>query len=231
MNTVPSAPAPPIAGRIFRPKHLLFALIGLMYTYVLWNNERFLLDSKHPEWAHIESFKWWLLPHGIAAACALFLGPLQFSTRLRQRFGKLHRILGRFYVAGVFIGAPLGIYIQYFEERIGMTRSFTFAAVADAALWMFTTSMALMFILQGKVQQHRQWMTRSFAGSLIFLEARTIIGLTGWGQYAEIIVWCCVAAAIPLADLVLQFEELNKAGAARLRPSQLAPQPLMATSR
>ena len=92
MEQTPFAPARRFVDRILRsgwlqptPKHLLFAFIGLMYAYVLWNNERFLFDSKHPEWAHIQSFKWWLLPHGLAAACALFLGPLQFSDRLRQR--------------------------------------------------------------------------------------------------------------------------------------------------
>src|SRR5437879_263083 len=36
----------------------------------------------------------------------------------------LHRVAGRFYVAGVFIGAPLGIYVQYFEERMGGTLNF-----------------------------------------------------------------------------------------------------------
>jgi len=65
---------------------------------------------------------------GIMGACALLLGPMQFSDRLRQRFAKFHRVVGRFYVAGVFIGAPLGFYIQYYEERMGGTRSFSFAA-------------------------------------------------------------------------------------------------------
>jgi hypothetical protein len=32
-----------------QPKDLLFAFIGLMYAYVLWNNESFLASSKHPE--------------------------------------------------------------------------------------------------------------------------------------------------------------------------------------
>jgi hypothetical protein len=102
-----------------RPKYLLFAFIGLMYAYVLWNNESFLVNSKHPEWSHVQSFKWWLSPHGLAAGCALLLGPLQFSDRLRKRFARLHQVLGRLYVAGVFIGAPIGIYIHYFEERNG----------------------------------------------------------------------------------------------------------------
>jgi uncharacterized membrane protein len=64
---------------------------------------------------HIESFKWILLPHGLAAACALILGPLQFSDRLRQRFAKMHRVLGRFYVGGALIGAPMGVYMHDYE--------------------------------------------------------------------------------------------------------------------
>src|SRR5215510_9781597 len=102
-----------------RAKHLVFGLIGLMFAYVLRHNEHFLIDSKDPFWPHIQSFKWWLLPHGLTGACALILGPMQFSDRLRKRFTKLHRVAGRFYVAGVFCAAPLGFYIQHFEERMG----------------------------------------------------------------------------------------------------------------
>src|SRR5665811_2379821 len=97
-----------------------------------------------------------------AGACALLLGPIQFSDRLRQRFAKLHRIIGRIYVGGVLIVGPLGFYIQFFEERMGEPRSFSIAAAVDAALLMLTTGIAFAFILKGKVQQqHRQWMTRS----------------------------------------------------------------------
>jgi uncharacterized membrane protein len=192
-----------------RPKYLLFAFIGLMAAYVLRNNESFLINPKDREWQHIQSFRWWLLPHGLAGACALLLGPLQFSERLRRRFKKLHRVLGRCYVAGALIAAPLGFYIQYFEERMGETRSFSMAAAFDAILWMITTGIAFAFILKGKVQQHRQWMTRSFAvAPLIFLEARVISGITGWDPAT--VVWSCVAASILLADLVLQWQELRR---------------------
>src|SRR5579863_3075246 len=146
-----------------RPKYFLFAVIGLMLAYVIPHDESFLVHPKDPQWQHYEPFKWWLLPHGIAGACALLLGPLQFSDRLRNRFRKLHRVVGRIYVAGVFAGAPLGLYIQYFQERTGDPRSFTIAAAALAILWITTTGIALVFIRQGRVQEHRQWMTRSFA--------------------------------------------------------------------
>jgi uncharacterized membrane protein len=201
------------AGRFKWPrrKYLLFGLIALMFIYVLWTTENFLIDSKDPEWVHIEPFKWILLPHGLVAACALFLGPLQFSDRLRARYAKVHRIVGRIYVTGVLIGAPLGIYIQYYVERFGASRSFTIAAAADAAVWIFSTLMALSFILRGKVQQHRQWMTRSFACSLIFLEVRAIMALFHIPvEAAETVVWCCVVAAFPIADLILQLQERSR---------------------
>ena len=197
-----------------RPKYLLFAAVGLMLAYVLIHDESFLVNSKDPIWSHYQPFKWWLLPHGIAGACALLLGPMQFSDRLRCRFRKLHRVLGRIYVAGVFIAAPLGVYIQYFEERLGESRSFTVAAIVDAVLLFGSTALALGFILKGNIQRHRQWMTRSFAVAMVFLEGRVVGGVTGWenlGNHVdETIVWACLAFSILSADLVLQLQELGR---------------------
>src|SRR5260370_23748343 len=103
------------------------------------------------EWTHIRSFKGGLVPHGLPADCALFLGPMQFSDRLRQRFTKFHRVVGRFYVAGVFVAAPLGFYIQYFHERLGRARSFSAAAATHALLCLRTTRIAFAFILNATV--------------------------------------------------------------------------------
>src|ERR1700693_4713022 len=108
-----------------RPSYLLSAVIALILVYVIAHDESFLVHPKDPVWKHYEPFKWWLLPHGIAGACALLLGPMQFSERLRKRFTRMHRVTGRIYVAGVFVAAPLGLYIQYFNERFGAPRSFS----------------------------------------------------------------------------------------------------------
>ena len=227
MATVSSAALPLPRVSWLRPKYLLFAFIGLMLAYVLRHNEHFLIDAKDPKWAHIHPFRWYLLPHGIMGACALLLGPLQFSDRLRQRFAKFHRVVGRFYVAGVFIGAPMGLYIQYFEERMGGARSFSFAAGTDAALWMLTTAVAIFFILKGKVQQHRQWMTRSFAVAIVFLEVRVVGGVTGWERLGpsaiETIVWMCVAFSLLFSDIVLQWRDFAPSRAVPARVPVVQP--------
>lgn len=218
------------SGRItwMRSKYLLFAFIGLMYAYVLVHNESFLINNADPEWSHIGTFKWFLLPHGLVAGCALLLGPFQFSERLRRRFTKLHRVMGRFYAGGVLLGAPIGVYIQNFESvhmfpGDPVQFSLVIASAAQAAVWMFATIMAVAFILQQKVQLHRQWMTRSYACAIIFLEVRVIQGVFNIDRrFIEIIVWSCVAAAFPLADLVLYLQETLRTRASAKRAPVLA---------
>ena len=78
----------------FRAKYAVFAFIAAMAAYVLYHNESFLINVAHPVWHHYEPFKWWLLPHGVAGACALILAPMQFWERLRLRFTTLHRVTG-----------------------------------------------------------------------------------------------------------------------------------------
>jgi uncharacterized membrane protein len=198
-----------------RSKYVVFGFIFLMMAYVLNHNERFLINSSDPVWKHYQTFKWWLLPHGMAGVCALLLGPMQFSDRLRRRYTKLHRVVGRVYVAGALIGAPLGAFIQYrFDERLGDSRSFTIATVVDASLWILTTAIALAFALRGKIQQHRQWMTRSYAVAIVFLEVRVISGLGGWDSSSattETIIWVCLALSLLFADIAIQWQDLRAA--------------------
>jgi hypothetical protein len=50
-----------------------------------------------------------LIPHTLCGLIALLAGPVQFSSRFRQRHLNFHRVLGRIYVISVFIGALSGI--------------------------------------------------------------------------------------------------------------------------
>jgi uncharacterized membrane protein YozB (DUF420 family) len=93
-----------------------------------------------------------------------------------------------------------------------MSRSFTSATVVDASLWMLTTAIGLAFALSGKIQQHRQWMTRSYAVAIVFLEVRVISGLGGWDgsvAIAETILWVCLALSLLFADLAIHWRDLR----------------------
>lgn len=194
-------------------KKVTFIVIALASLYVMYHNERFLIDSEHPAWQRYEAFKWWLLPHGVFGAIVLLFAPFQFSERIRQRFTKAHRVMGRFYVVGALALAPMGAYIQYYQERMGAPRSFTILGIVDAVMLMGTTLLAFWFAVRRKIAVHRQWATRSYAVALVFIAGRFVMGITGWEQLGveivQAIIWACLALAVPLADVSIHWRELR----------------------
>lgn len=196
-------------------KYVVFILIAMMMGYVLYHNERFLIEPENPIWQHYEPFKWWLLPHGVFGAIVILLAPLQFSDRLRRRFTRLHRIIGRLFVTGAFVVAPLGVYIQYYTERLGAPRSFTVLAVVNAVMLIVATALAFLFAYRRRITQHRQWVVRSYAIALVFIEGRFIMGVTGWEQLGveivQAIIWSCLAMSVLLGDLAIHWAEIRVA--------------------
>lgn len=196
-------------------KYVVFIVIAIMSTYVLYHNERFLIDSSDPAWQRYEAFKWWLLPHAVFGAIVLLFAPLQFSDRLRQRFTKSHRVMGRLYVVGALILAPLGAYIQYYQERTGMPRSFTILAAVDAAMLMGTTLLAFLFAFKRKIALHRQWAIRSYSVALVFITGRFVMGVTGWEtlgvEIVQAIIWSCLALSMVFADIAIHWKEIRSA--------------------
>jgi uncharacterized membrane protein len=196
-------------------KRVVFTVITLATLYVLWHNERFVVQAEHPAWQRYESFKWWLLPHAVFGSIVLLFAPFQFSNRLRQRLPKLHRFMGRMYVLGVFVLAPTGAYIQYFQERGGAPRSFTILAIVDAVLLIGTTTLAGFFAFKRKIAHHRQWATRSYAVALVFIGGRFFMGITGAEtmgvEIVQAVIWTCLVAAVPLADVALNWYDIRAA--------------------
>jgi len=184
---------------------VFFIVYGLMTLFVLYRYEMPFLDSQSPIWQHFAKVKWWLLPHGVLGAIALFLAPLQFSNRLRQRYLRLHRILGRFYVAGVAVSAPVAVHIAIVQGPPVLVM----AAVTQSTGWMLTTAIALYCIRNGNVQQHRQWMIRSYPFAMVFIFVRTIIAIPAIARLGELgvvsTVWTCIAAACFIPSLVISW--------------------------
>src|SRR4051812_17375684 len=118
MRTVPIAgdvghDVPGLAARRGAAKYVFFAVFAAMGLFVLWNNERFLLNQQAPEWTHYNPIRWHLIPHGLGGAIALGLGALQFSTRVRRRYPRVHRATGKMYIAGTFVAAPMAVWIAF----------------------------------------------------------------------------------------------------------------------
>ena len=206
-----------------------------MTLYVLYHNEQFLIQPQNPIWQHYAEIAFWLVPHALAGTCALFLAPLQFSERLRKRYTTAHHIVGRIYVIGALVLAPLGAYGQYFAEASGAPREFTTLAIVDAVMLMTTTLVAWLFAIRRRITQHRQWMTRSHAVALVFFEGRMVGGLLGIDSNVNATmaaIWTCLALSLLFAELANSFHDIriNVRAAAPIRRERNAAPAFSATT-
>jgi len=201
-------PAPTAARSRF--KTILWVSLGLTALFVFITSE-LLLIADHPMYhayrLQVIADRHLLIPHTLAGILALLIGPINFSARIRQRYLKLHRVLGRIYVACVFIGSFTGIALA--AGRPGLP-----GTSMQAAAWMVCTTAAFITARNRQIAAHRQWMARSYAVTFTFVSSRV---LNLWPRYwshlgdvfAAVGVIAFTLASLLIVDLGLNWRELT----------------------
>ena len=157
-------------------KIALWLFLGLTTLFVFITSEVLLFTDfpmYHAYRLQVIADRHLLIPHVLCGTIALLAGPVQFSSRIRQRHLKFHRILGRLYVISVFIGAFTGIALA--SGRPGLP-----GTSMQAAAWIVCTTAALITARNRHIVQHRQWMARSYAVTFTFVSSRV---LNLWPRY------------------------------------------------
>ena len=199
----------PRTGR-FRFKTVLWISLGLITLFVFITSEVFLAADYpmyHAYRLQVIADRHLLIPHTICGTVALLAGPLQFSSRFRQRHLKFHRVLGRLYVVAVFIGAFTGIALA--AGRPGLP-----GTSMQAAAWIVCTTAAFLTARNRQIIQHRQWMARSYAVTFTFVSSRV---LNLWPRYwshlgdtfAAVGVIAFTLVSLLVVDLGLNWHELT----------------------
>src|ERR1700756_1764731 len=91
-----------------RFKTVIWISLGLTALFVFITSEALLVTDYpmyHAYRLQVIADRHLLIPHTLSGVIALMAGPIQFSSRFRQRHLKFHRVVGRIYVVSVFIGA------------------------------------------------------------------------------------------------------------------------------
>lgn len=104
--------------------------------------------------------------HALTGGVALTVGPLQFWRTVRAKKLALHRVLGRVYVASVWVASTTGLWSALFFDR-GILARVIFVVIA--ILWFVATTLAYLRARDRRFKAHREWMIRSFALSLFFV--------------------------------------------------------------
>jgi len=194
--------------RIVTPKHVLFGTLAAMTLFVLWNNERFLVEPNSPAWTRYNPIRWHLIPHGIGGTLALVLGATQFSSRVRSRHIRFHRFCGKLYIVGSFVLGTVAIAMAF---TISQWFMIPFTILQSLTLMAFTAA-AYRSIRMRNVAQHREWMVRSYAVVLIFLEGRVLMAIPAIGRggmdSVVLVNWACLVISLVIAEFILRWRDL-----------------------
>jgi uncharacterized membrane protein len=198
------------ASRRSRFKTVLWVFLGLTALFVFITSE-VLLFTDYPMYhayrLQVIADRGLLIPHTLAGIFALVIGPINFSARIRQRYLKLHRILGRIYVLSVFVGAATGVALAYGRPGFPGTSG-------QAAAWVVCTTAAFLTARNRHIVQHRQWMARSYAVTFTFVSSRV---LNLWPRYwshlgdtlSAVGVIAFTLISLLIVDLGLNWRELT----------------------
>ena len=115
------------------------------------------------------------LLHVIPGIIFMVLGPLQFMSKIREKFINFHRWIGRIFMADcVFIGFS-GIVMVVLFPFAGLSEQL--AVFLFATAFLFSVYEALSHIRKYEIEQHREWMIRVFSIGLGISLIRVLIAL------------------------------------------------------
>jgi uncharacterized membrane protein len=200
--------APSSAGSRF--KTILWVSLGLTTLFVFITSEVLLVTDYpmyHAYRLQVIADRHLLIPHTLSGVLALLIGPINFSSRIRQRHLKLHRVLGRIYVGCVFVGSFTGIALA--AGRPGLP-----GTSMQAAAWMVCTTAAFVTARNCQIAVHRQWMARSYAVTFTFVSSRVLNLVPAyWSHLGDVLsavgVIAFTLASLLIVDLGLNWHELT----------------------
>jgi len=137
-------------------------LDSFAFRYLAMDRDRFGIFWPRREWLYV---------HIVAGTVALLLGPVQLWLGLNRRAPIVHRILGVSYVLGVFVSSSTALYLAI-NTDFGWV--FGMGLTAMSLAWMISTAFATMAICFHLVEQHREWMIRSYVLTFSFVTFRVL---------------------------------------------------------
>jgi len=153
----------------------------------------------------------WLLVHIVGGTIALLAGPIQLWLGIADRRIDLHRKLGIVYIVGVAIGAS-GAFWLAAHPSFGWVYGAGLGSMATAQV--VTTLLAFVAIKRSLIEQHKEWMIRSYVVTFSFVTYRLFSVLMGplqLGTYAElniVLAWGSWALPLLLTEAMLQGKKV-----------------------
>jgi hypothetical protein len=153
----------------------------------------------------------WLYAHVIAGIVALLLGPIQLWLGINRRTATPHRVMGVLYVLAVGVGATAAYYLAAHNDYSWL---FGLGLGSMATAWILTTALAVVSICLHRVEQHREWMIRSYVvtfGFVVFRVLYEALDMAEVGTMVERLIavsWLAWTGPLFITEAILQGRKI-----------------------
>ncbi|HXG17556.1 MAG TPA: DUF2306 domain-containing protein [Methylomirabilota bacterium] len=155
-----------------------------------------------------------LLIHIAGSSVAIVTGPVQLWLGETRWALAWHRTLGAAYLLGVTVGCLGGYYLALTTRDYGWVYASGLFGLAVA--WTITTGMAYWAIRRRLIDQHREWMIRSYVVTLAFVfgrlfeEVAVYLGVSDFSDVEKATVWLSWAVPLLLTEPFLQLRKFRQ---------------------
>ncbi len=206
-----------LPGETKKPKMLLWLGRALILGLIVFFVQKYVLHYFSFTAASYGDF-WpkasWLFPHLACGALAILIGPLQFWPKMRANYLQAHRIAGRVYVVAVLVGS---IAAYGLASKIDGGSAYSLGLAGLATAWLTTTGMGFVAIRRKNLEQHKQWMVRSYVVTFAFVTFRLCddsmraMHIMSDDERSKVLAWACWAVPLLVTELIIQGRAVFKA--------------------
>ena len=201
---------------ILSAKAIAWALLMAAISYYVWRDGlhylfRYTRDSYKSFWP----IRILIRIHVAFAITMIFLGPLQFWTGLRMRSLTLHSWCGRvFLVTGTYV-ACTAMYMGLHPRTGGIVMGIGLSL--NGLFWLAAAAMAYYAIRLGNVQQHKEWMVRTYilacngvVGDRILADIPLLTRRIGIDAVNDLSGWLLWTLPLMIAEVIIQMRKLRR---------------------
>ncbi len=200
--------------KLSKPKSYLY-VVGWVFLIVLAG--KFIINDALPYFGFNKevlgrwwNYKWSLIGHISGGLLALVIGPFQFWKAFRNNYLTTHRWLGKIYLMAIVVATVSSTYLAWTSAlKIHWTWAVALQALAFA--WIVTASMAYISVRRKRIQQHKDWMIRSYVVTFGFVTFRFLDGLPfveNLGDFIETgptTIWVSFAIPLLIAEICISW--------------------------
>ena len=190
-----------------------------LWLFLIVFGGRFIIKDALPYFGFTEEIlgRWWdlrwsLIGHVSGGVVAIIIGPFQFWKRFRNKYLSTHRMLGKIYLIAILIGAISATHLAW-TTALAVHWTWALALQGLGFAWIVTSTAAYVAVRRKRIQQHKDWMVRSYVVTFAFVTFRFLDELGATFEMGSFIergpteIWMAWTVPLLITEVFLQWDK------------------------